>query len=241
MPDQQPPLNADEIFETLRRSSLPTVLVEGSSDALVYRHLEKQLHIGRVSILPCGGRTNLLEIFRRRRDIPLLPLAFIADQDMWLFGRMPAGYEEIIWTTGYSLENDVLAAGVAEELLDPGEMIRFRQSLDVLIPWFAFEVEEFRAGRAAHVDVHPDNVLPPDAMAIREAHYAGRGSGRGSDNMIKFIHDDYALRLRGRLLADLLGRFTNAPGRPARYNRASLLDAVDCVQTNHIGGISWPP
>ncbi len=215
----------------LRHSSLPTVLVEGISDARGYRHLEKQLDVGRVSILPCGGRINLLKVFERRREIPSLPLAFIADRDMWLF-RMPAGYEEIIWTTGYSLENDVLAAGAAEDLLEPGEMIRFRQSLDVLIPWFAFEVEEFLAGRTAHVDVHPDSVLPPDAMVIREAHYAGRGSGRGSDAMIKFIHDDYALRLRGKNLAYLLARFLNSPRRHAQYNPPTLLDAVVRLRPN---------
>ena len=68
-----------------------------------------------------GGRSNLFAVYDRKSEFGHLPVAFIADQDKELFTQLPAGYEEIIWTQGYSIENDLYAGAEPslENLMDP--------------------------------------------------------------------------------------------------------------------------
>ena len=99
----------DELVSTLRRSRLPTIVVEGKEDMQIFRWMEHLLEIHEVDVLGVGGRSNLFAVYDRKSEFVHLPVAFIADQDKELFTRLPAGYEEIIWTQGYSIENDLYA------------------------------------------------------------------------------------------------------------------------------------
>ena len=47
----------------------------------------------------------------------------------------------------YGLENDLYAEAGLERLLEPHEIWKHRQVRNSVIKWFAFEVEEFLAGR----------------------------------------------------------------------------------------------
>ena len=145
---QQHP-TVDELVSTLRRSKLPTVVVEGRDDMQIFRWMEDLLQIHEVDVLGVGGRSNLFAVYDRKSEFVHLPVAFIADQDKELFTRLPAGYEEIIWTQGYSIENDLYAGAdpSLENLMDPQEAAEHRQLLDTIIEWFTFEVEEFLNGR----------------------------------------------------------------------------------------------
>ena len=74
-------LTVDEIIETLKRSSLTTVLVEGVDDVMIYRWLEDEIGIHNANFFPCGGRNNLLEIYERRAEFSELKTIFVADKD----------------------------------------------------------------------------------------------------------------------------------------------------------------
>jgi hypothetical protein len=63
-------ISIDELVATLKRSNLPTILVEGDDDVMVYRQFEKQFGARKVSILPCGGRNTLLKVFERKHEFP---------------------------------------------------------------------------------------------------------------------------------------------------------------------------
>ncbi len=63
---------------------------------------------------------------------------------MWLFTAIPATYADIVWTKGYSIENNIYAGSALEELLDKDERNDFKKVLDSVIEWFAFEVEQYR-------------------------------------------------------------------------------------------------
>ena len=62
-------LTPDIIIETLKRSNLNTVLIEGVDDVDVYRTLEDYLDIADISFMECQGRINLLKVFERRNEI----------------------------------------------------------------------------------------------------------------------------------------------------------------------------
>ena len=113
-----PSPTVEELVAALRRSALPTVLVEGQEDIRIYRWLEARLGNRAANVLPTGGRENLLSIYAKRHEFADLPVAFVADKDMWLFSGVPSDYEEVIWTEGYSIENDLYTDAERENLLE---------------------------------------------------------------------------------------------------------------------------
>jgi hypothetical protein len=99
-------LTVEEIVSLLRHSSVPTILVEGSEDVMVYRWLKQHIKPLKASAIQCGGREKLLSVYKRRNEFSHIKTAFLADQDMYVFLGIPSDYSDIIWTAGYSIEND---------------------------------------------------------------------------------------------------------------------------------------
>ena len=158
---------------------MPTLLVEGEDDALIYRWLENQLGIFAGSILICSGRDVLVSIYRQRASFPHSKIAWLADQDMWLFTSPPAELAGMILTTGYSIENDLYAGSEIESLLEPAERSQHSVSLQLVCRWFAFEVLENQAGRDGHVKHHINRVIDFAAMDLDPVFCAARLLGAG--------------------------------------------------------------
>lgn len=217
-----PSPTVEELVETLRRSSLPTVLVEGQEDIRIYRWVEARLGNRAANVLPTGGRDKLLSVYERREEFSNLPVAFVADRDMWLFSGIPTNYNEVIWTEGYSVENDLYAGAELENLLDAEEAQAQQQLLDAIAEWFAFEVEEYLAERRYEVSHHCDRVVPRGHTQIDEDFRKSRGFRPPGERIHQQIKRAYQLQLRGKQLFQILERFLNAPHRGTRYNVASL-------------------
>ena len=178
-------------LHTLKRSKLPTLVVEGYHDKAIYRWLEKLLDMPKINLLPVDGRDNLLEIYRKRSEFDSqLPVAFMADLDKWVFDRLGIGgqadYEDIIWTTGYSLENDLYSDGKPENTyIDPTKRDQHRRELDNAICEFAYQV----------------------------ASWAARGRLPNSEDIANYyeqITEEYELKLRGKDLFEVLSKFCKA-------------------------------
>lgn len=221
-------LSVDEIVEVLKRSSLPTILCEGDVDVFVLRHVEAKLGAARLSILPCGGRSNLFRVFARRNEYSSLPFVFVADRDMWMFAAVPSGYSEIIFTEGYSIENDLYHYSCIEDLLDGQEIADHREALHSVVRWFAFEVEKFRRGEENQLDVHVSRMLGSRGTDLLESFLDEIGFVAPDDQTVDDLRECYGLRVRGKQLFDLLLRFLNTPGRRAKYSRSALIDL--CVR-----------
>ena len=97
-----PNLTVDEIVAYLSRSQLPTVVVEGKDDMRIYGWAEARVGNTKAYVLATGGRNTLLAVYQRRNEFANLPVAFVADRDLWLFSEIPADYHDVIWTQGYS-------------------------------------------------------------------------------------------------------------------------------------------
>jgi hypothetical protein len=56
----------------------------------------------------------------------------------------PTEYEDIIFTHGYSIENDLYASGkrAIDNVLKPNELAQKEEVLDSLAEWFAFEIKK---------------------------------------------------------------------------------------------------
>lgn len=201
-----PKPTADEIVAILGRTSLPTLLVEGSTDASVYRCIETLMPFPGIDVLQCGGRETLLEVYIRRMEYKSTVCAFLADQDMWIFGGAPREYDNIIWTWGYSIENDLCSGSDIERLLEPEEKREHRNALRLVCRRFAFEVEEYRAGRTFEVRHHINEVVPCGAQQI-DPGFADRRKYRDPrPETLDQILTNYERNLRGKQLFQLLSR-----------------------------------
>lgn len=216
----------EELVALLKKTSLPTVVCEGSDDLIVYRRLEERLsHIG-VSVLPAGGRENVLQIFERRSEIPSsVRLAFIADRDTWINTAVPAAYVAplLCLTSGYSIENDVIADGKLEDLLVGAEVATYKAQLRDFLDWYALALSRHLTNPSDPIAHHPEYVLKP---AERPALMALRPGESYPTALRTTLSTQYGMLVRGKSLLSLLVRNTNTrPGLP-RHTDKALLEIV---------------
>ena len=231
MPRQD--LTVDELVAVLGRSQLPTVIVEGQVDIQIYRWIEESIINRKVDIQSAGGRNNLLLVYKRRNEFAHLPVAFVADRDLWLFSGIPPGYPDIIWTEGYSIENDLYAGANLENLLNVDEVDEHRQVLEAIIEWFAFEVEEHLAGREARVATHCNQVVRPGKTEMDQDFCTCRGFHPPNEALHQQIRSAYQLQLRGKSLFEVLSRFLNARNRRPKHSTLALYEIAFKMTLSH--------
>lgn len=216
----------EELISMLKRTGLPTVVVEGQDDMIVYRKLEAQLDNIGISILPVGGRLNVLEIFLRRNELPAsVRLAFIADQDTWVNTGVPPDYAHplLILTSGYSIENDIFTDGNLINLLTPQENTKFLAELQEFIEWYSLALHRHLSDAAHPIARHPEQVLDP---AQRPNLLALKNGEHYPETLRQLIANDYAKLLRGKSLLALLVRNTNYKGRHPRHTDKAFMEMV---------------
>ena len=216
----------DELVSTLRRSKLPTVVVEGRDDMQIFRWMEDLLEVHEIDVLAAGMRSNVLAVYDRRSEFSHVPVAFIADRDKELFTQLPVGYEDIIWTQGYSIENDLYAGAEPslENLMDPQEAAEHSQLLNTIIKWFAFEVEEFLTGRTSEFNHHCNEVVPQDQTEMDDGFRQRRGFRPPNSELQQQIKDGYQFQLRGKLLFQMLVRFLSKSNRRIKHSLHGLYE-----------------
>ncbi|MEY4934299.1 MAG: hypothetical protein RIS64_658 [Bacteroidota bacterium] len=202
-------ISIDELVATLKRSNLPTILVEGDDDVMVYRQFEKQFGARKVSILPCGGRNTLLKVFERKHEFPHLKVHFIADKDMWVFEGVPEKYATISFTSGYSIENDLYADGFKrlDALLDEDELIHKKELLENIVEWFASEVEKY-LNDGNEMRLSEFTLLSPKVMEKSKNHFTTiflteQAFVKPTSKMIELVQSENYKRLRGKYLFEI--------------------------------------
>jgi hypothetical protein len=203
----------EETIRELSKSTLLSVIVEGKDDASVYRYIEDRinalsdLNIGEVNIYSCGGRESLLEIFERRQEFKNAKTVFLADKDMWFFIGVPREYEDIVFTDGYSIENDVYIESVFNGLLNRDERKSFEELIRELSIWFAFEVNRHIETGYSKCDVSVDRVCPNNTFCPnfkKSINFVDP-----PQHLIDLICNEYTRSLRGKNLFQALLRFLN--------------------------------
>ena len=216
------PMTVEHLVGVLRRSRKPSIVVEGDDDVIIYRELAKRIGILEVVLRPSGGREKLLQVYERRGEFTQVLVAFIADQDMWLFSGIEPSYEDVIWTNGYSIENDLYSDASLERLLDESDTLEHQQILDSISTWFAFAVEEYLAGNSPDLDLHCDEMVPIGKTEL-DANFCTRRDFRVPNaERVQQIRAAYQLLLRGKQLFQLLVRFLSKPTHG--FEKASLND-----------------
>lgn len=223
-------LTVEEIVETLKRSSLTTVLVEGKDDVIIYRWLEDEIGITNANFLQCGGRDKLLQIYERRNEFTDISVVFVADRDAYVYINPPNEYEDIIWTNGYSVENDLYYGREIESLLSNEEKGSFIKSLNSFIEYYAFEVENLIDGNAFNLRNHPQNVLCDNKHEIKEEFLETIDFKKANEDLEKNIKENYDVLVRGKTLFALLTRILSNKSRKIKHSKLSLLE--HCYRTH---------
>ncbi|WP_080414601.1 DUF4435 domain-containing protein [Burkholderia ubonensis] len=214
----------DEIYELLKRSSLPTVLVEGKDDIIFYRSVEHELRDLEVDMLPAGNKDAVLELRRKIKEDPVsVPVVFVVDNDLWVYpiaGR-PVNIDDLITTTGYSIENDLFVDGDLEDLLSPEEMVKFKAEMNHFLRWYALSVSRNINGHASSFRTHAGKVL--DDEDFYRAEVALHDGEAYPEALFEAIQSNYSTLLRGKSLFALLLRQLSAKNRHVKFGGKQLM------------------
>lgn len=223
-------LTVDEIVDTLKRSSLTTVLVEGKYDIIIYRWIESEIGIVNANFFPCGGRNKLLQVFERRSEFPDLKVIFVADRDAYVYINPPENLAEIIWTNGYSIENDLYYGRNIESLLDNQEREIFSTSLNSFVEYYAFEIQNFLEGRDFCFRNHPQHLICDIQNTVKQEFLEQINFVRPSNELMEKLRDNYDVLIRGKSLFALLTRILNKQNRAIKHSKLTLLE--HCYRTH---------
>ncbi len=135
----------EENIAYLSHSDLPSIIVEGKDDVIIYRHLDTI--IDDMTVIAVGGREQVLSIFKNQYEnfgLQDKTLIFIADKDTWCNTDIPLEYQadNLIFTTGYSLENDVFIDHECQKIIDNHQnKNQFYQDKEKFIKWYALALQ----------------------------------------------------------------------------------------------------
>ena len=211
----------NSLVNILKSSGQPTIVVSGGEgnvniiDKLVKHHDVK------AKTMRIHKRDTLLSVYERRNEFFHLPVAFVADQEMKLFTGNPERHTDIIWTQGYSLENDLYADADLEVLLEPHEVWRHQQVIKSTIDWFAFEVGEFLNGNPVKMDLPLREIVPEGEFELHQDLRPKTGIRQPLPERVQQIRDRYQLLLPGHFLFEVLARYLDIRGRDFNFKIAS--------------------
>lgn len=218
-------LSLEEIIAATKRSSLPTVFVEGQDDMRLFNRIEQILGTLRANFMPCGDRGVLLAVFERRNELSNIPICFLADKDMWHFSGIPEKYTNIIFSAGYSIENDLYVDANIERILDKNELDQHKTFIAEICRWFACEVEKYKSGLDCRTDPNLHRLIPLPGLTCCPNYLQEIGFTEPKADTIDSLIRGYKLSLRGKLLYEIIVRFTHRPNRLARkYSYAALIE-----------------
>lgn len=226
-------LSVEELVATLRNSSLPTLLVEGRSDMDLYCALEEMCFGNKIDVLPVGGRVALFEVFERRSEFPKTPVAFLADSDMFIFSQPAPELSGIIFTAGYSIENDILCGGKALRMMAGKNKPKWGKIMLALSSWFAAVAHRTLHGETVTYKQHPSQLV-----CFASAKFTPLSEALMIDPELlcaeaKKVLSNPTRYLRGHTLLDALGHFLASVKHTPRCGKDLLLrvDLV-CWDTN---------
>ena len=219
-----PDSTLESLVLSLRLSNKPNIIVEGKDDEIIYNTLLDRLGRFSIGLFSAGSKYTLLHLYEELSeyenagDFRHAPVAFIADQDMWLFRGIPDRYDDIICPEGYSIENDLYAHVKLRDRV--GNQVEYDQTIDAISMWFAYKVEEYLEKNPPekifesirdeeHVDVgyHLNRIVPSEKTTLApDLEFLPSDHER-----VREIRRAYHLQLRGKLLFELLVRFLNKP------------------------------
>lgn len=225
----------NELIATLKRTSLPTIIVEGSDDIIIYRKLEEILSGKNISTLPVGGREKVLALFLRRNEFSNTKCAFIADKDVWVTTGVPHDYisDCLFFTEGYSIENEVYVDARLRNMIPEADLHHYEKDLDSFIEWYALALSRHLQDPSEKISLHSNQVLnQTDRKILIEL----KQSETYPNELKEHIRKNYMNQLRGKSLLDIFNRRIKIC-KGINHNNRTLFDTVAARPGDRINSI----
>jgi len=215
-------LTVEEIVAALRHSSIPSIIVEGPDDVMIYRWILSDAGISDDRLFPCTGRNNLLQVFNRRNEFPKTPTLFIADKDVFVYSAVPVEYSDILFTEGYSIENDLYYGKAIEQLLRKDETVQYEKAKYNFIRYYGSQYENMREGIQFNYRQTPHELLDSNYELIEER--IKTSFKEPLKSTCDYLLDNYDLMVRGHSIFLLLTKFLSAAKRDVKHSTNSLYE-----------------
>jgi hypothetical protein len=167
----------------------------------------------------------VLELRQKVKDGPVkVPTAFIVDKDLWVYPEclVPEGLDDVVTTTGYSIENDLFIDGDLEFLMEAEEKEEFERELFKFCKWYALAVSRNLRGAESTFRTHPQKVL--DEPDFYEAETVLHEGEIYPQELFDKITSHYAHFLRGKSLFALILRQLSAKRRDIKFGGKQLME-----------------
>lgn len=197
---------------------------------MIYRWIEDEVGVVNASFFPCGGRDKLLQVFERRNEFLNIKTVFVADKDAFVYVNPPNRYNEILWTNGYSIENDLYFGRQIEALLSKEEQTIFLKSLNSFIEYYAFEIQNYINGKEYCFKKHPQHIICEFKNEVKQEFLQEINFIKADKQIEDNLKDNYDILIRGKSLFALLTRILCKTSREIKHSKASLLE--HCYRTH---------
>lgn len=215
-------LTVDEIVAALRHTSIPSIIVEGKDDVMIYRWILRDAGISDDRLFPCTGRNNLLKVFSRRNEFPRTPTLFIADKDVYVYNGIPTDYSDVLFTWGYSIENDLYYGRSIDQLLTKEETKSYEKARKNFIRYYGCQLEKLKENRPYNFRLSPFVILDSNYELVTDK--IEHTFTEPTQETCNYLLDNYDLVVRGHSVFQLLQLFLSKSGRDATHSTHSLYE-----------------
>jgi hypothetical protein len=153
-------------------------------------------------------------------------VVFVADMDKYLYTGIPADYNDVIFTTGYSIENDLYHNSAIDTLMTKDDKVVLMAIISNFAKWYARQVHQIESGLDAELSNSPYTVIfNTHPFGLQPQH----AINESDVNIYRSIYDriiaNYSLQLRGHsLMTILVMTFENRPKGDSRYYEKNLTE-----------------
>lgn len=228
------PLTADIIIETMKRSSLNTLFIEGKDDLLIYRKIQDDIDELIFDLFPCQGKINLISVYENKHLLGNKNL-FICDKDMWVF--KPSEIEnnaDIITTSGYSIENELFQDSeiFILKLFTKDEIEKFEKIIKSICKWFAFEVELYLNDKSdkccySEISILSTSVINKNEIEIKQEFLDSINFTNPDIELHNDISNDYKVKLRGKFIFQAIEKIFQERAKDGiTYTKKQLFDLI---------------
>lgn len=217
-------LTVDELISTLNHSNSPTLILEGKDDYIAFEHFERENVEWGLTVLPVKGRDKILQILNRREELENECIFFIMDQDEWCLTGVPHYLidDQIAFTFGASIENDLISDGNPMSLMTPEELDKFWGLIADFASIFRRlvynhenAVADYSYGTSMRIFCDEELTKLPewDAFAAR------------CPNMVPQPIDKETIDyIRGKTLLEIVTMILSHKNRVSKYSKANVLE-----------------
>jgi hypothetical protein len=222
--------NLNIIISSINHSEMPCIIVEGEGDVKIYRWILEDLGFGDYfypsnitdMIKEQGGCGTLRKLYLHRNKITNPNVIFISDKDVFVYTRIPTEYEGIIFTKGYSIENDLYEGCLLEKkLFEKDDKQIFDCVLSQFLRYYACEFEKFSNGSQYNFRKKPEAIIDKKNRLNTSLL---DGFNEPPRNSVDYLKDQYDLLLRGHSLFKLVGMVLHRKNRDPKYSESAIYE-----------------